>query len=117
MRLHGVLIALVTPFDASGNIDLAALERLIEYQIGQGATGFAVCGSTGEYYALTADERAAVLERAAKTVGKRGLLLAGVNAGSTREVIAHTRRARELGYDTILLQPPYYSLPSQEELI
>ena len=62
MHLHGVLIALVTPFDVDGNLDIAALERLIDYQINQGASGFVPCGSTGEYYALSADERAKVLE-------------------------------------------------------
>jgi 4-hydroxy-tetrahydrodipicolinate synthase len=117
MHLHGVLIALVTPFDVNGNLDTPALERLIEYQLEQGASGFVPCGSTGEYYALSAEERAKVLECTIKTVGKRGLLIAGANAGSTRDVISHARTAKELGYDTILLAPPYYSLPSQEELI
>jgi dihydrodipicolinate synthase/N-acetylneuraminate lyase len=45
------------------------------------------------------------------------LLIAGTNAGSTREVIQHTEAAKKLGYDTVLLAPPYYALPSPDELI
>jgi 4-hydroxy-tetrahydrodipicolinate synthase len=117
MQLRGVITAMVTPFDADGDVDYGALERLIEYQLNHGASGFVPCGSTGEYYAMTADERAEVLKVTHRTVGGRGLLIAGVNGGSTREVIAHARRARDRGYEAILLSPPYYSLPSQEELI
>ena len=117
MQLRGVITAMVTPFDADGDVDYGALERLIEYQLNYGASGFVPCGSTGEYYAMTADERAEVFKVTHRTVGGRGLLIAGVNGGSTREVIAHARRARDLGYEAILLSPPYYSLPSQEELV
>lgn len=115
--LKGILPALVTPFDARGDIDFKELERLVEHHLAQGVHGFVPMGSTGEYYAMTAAERADALRCVKETVGGRGLLIAGTNGGSTREVIGHTETARKLGYDTVLLPPPYYCLPTQDELL
>ncbi|HVI87791.1 MAG TPA: dihydrodipicolinate synthase family protein [Dongiaceae bacterium] len=117
MELKGILPALVTPFDAAGEIDFKTLERFVDWQLGQGVHGFVPMGSTGEYYAMSDQERWDVLRCVKETVGKRGLLVAGTNAGSTRDVIRHTEMAKKLGYDTVLLPPPYYSLPAQEELL
>lgn len=117
MELKGILPALVTPFDAAGEIDFKTLERFVAWQLEQGVHGFVPMGSTGEYYAMSDQERWDVLRCVKETVGKRGLLVAGTNAGSTRDVIRHTEMAKKLGYDTVLLPPPYYSLPAQEELL
>lgn len=117
MKLKGILPALVTPFDSNGNTDFKTLENLLEYQLKEGVHGFVPMGSTGEYYAMTAEERADVLRCVKETVGSRGKLIAGTNAGSTREVIKHTETAKKLGYDTVLLPPPFYCLPTQHELL
>jgi 4-hydroxy-tetrahydrodipicolinate synthase len=117
MALKGILPALVTPFDAAGDTDFATLETLVEHLLAQGVHGFVPMGSTGEYYAMTAGERADVLRCVRDVVGDRGQLVAGTNGGSTREVIGHTETARKLGYDTVLLPPPYYCLPTQQELL
>lgn len=117
MKMTGIMPALVTPFNDKGDIDFKTLEQLLEYQLSKGVTGFVPLGSTGEYYAMNAEERVDVLRCVKEVVGNRALLIAGTNAGSTREVIKHTEAAKKLGYDTVLLAPPYYALPSQEELI
>lgn len=116
MELKGVVTALVTPFDSSENIDFDSLGKLIEQQLACGVKGFVPLGSTGEYYAMSFEERADVLKFVKGVVGNRALLVAGGNAGSTREVIRNVRKAEELGYEAVLLAPPYYSLPSQPEL-
>ncbi len=116
MELKGILPALVTPFDDRGQVDFPTLTKLLEHQLAQGVDGFVPMGSTGEYYAMSASEREDVLKAVHDTVGDRGLLIAGTNAGSTRDVIAHTEAARRIGYDTVLLAPPYYALPSPDEL-
>ena len=64
MRLTGVMPALVTPFDAAGKIDFGRFEKLLTKLRADGVTGWVPCGSTGEYNALTADER-----RAKESVG------------------------------------------------
>ncbi len=117
MRLKGVLPALITPFGEDGKVDFAAFERLLGHLRDAGVKGWVPCGSTGEYYAMTADERASVLEFVAGFANDTELLIAGTNAGSTREVIEHTKRARDLGYETVLLSAPFYALPAQDELI
>jgi 4-hydroxy-tetrahydrodipicolinate synthase len=117
MKMTGIMPALVTPFNEKGEIDFKTLEKLLEYQLSKGVTGFVPLGSTGEYYTMNAAERCDVLRCVKEVVGDRALLIAGTNAGSTREVIQHTEAAKKLGYDTVLLAPPYYALPSQEELI
>lgn len=117
MELKGILPALVTPFDAKGDTDFRTLERLIEHHLAKGVHGFVPMGSTGEYYAMSDQERWDVLRCVKEVVGKRGILVAGTNAGSTRDVIRHTEAAKKLGYDAVLLPPPYYSLPTQEELL
>lgn len=73
-------------------------------------------GSTGEYYALDAVERERVLEATLEAAAGRVPVLAGTNAGSTREVIALSRQAEALGCAGVMLAPPYYSLPRLEEL-
>ena len=117
MKLTGVITAIVTPFKANEDVDFETLGRLLENQLSNGITGFAVLGSTGEYYAMAPTERAEVLRFVKKVVGVRGLLIAGANAGSTRDVVANVRTAYDIGYEAVLLAPPYYSLPSQTELI
>ena len=117
MKLTGVMPALVTPFDANGKIDFKAFEKLLTKLRADGVTGWVPCGSTGEYYAMNAEERASVLKFVAGFANKDELLIAGTNAGSTADVIEHTKRARDLGYGTVLLSAPYYATPKPDELI
>lgn len=117
MKLTGLMPALVTPFDANGKIDFKAFEKLLTKLRADGVTGWVPCGSTGEYYAMNAEERASVLKFVAGFADKSELLIAGTNAGSTADVIEHTKRARDLGYGTVLLSAPYYATPTPDELI
>ena len=117
MQLNGVLPALVTPFDAGGKVDFKAFEKLLAGLRADGVKGWVPCGSTGEYYAMTADERASVLKFVAEFANKDELLIAGTNAGSTWEVIEHTKRAHSLGYRTVLLSAPFYATPAPDELV
>lgn len=117
MKLEGILPALITPFDAQGNIDYSALEQVVEKQLEDGVHGFAVLGTSGEYYAMNHQERADILTFVKKVVNGRAPLIAGTNAPSTREVIELSQAAKKIGYDTVLLSAPFYALPSNEELI
>lgn len=116
-KLEGVFTALVTPFDAEGEVDLKAMERLLEDQLKHGAAGFIPCGTTGEYYAMTTEERRRVLKFVAEWTGDKVELVAGANGSSTHEVIEHCRAARSLGYSSVLLGAPNSSHPAQQELI
>ncbi|MBY3381828.1 4-hydroxy-tetrahydrodipicolinate synthase [Rhizobium laguerreae] len=116
MQLSGVITALVTPFNEKEDVDFDSFGKLIEDQLQKGVRGFVPLGSTGEYYAMNAQEKQSVLKFVKEVVGNRATLIAGGNAGSTREVVQNVRAAAELGYEAVLLAPPYYSLPSQPEL-
>ena len=112
---RGIYTALVTPF-RDGEIDVAAFESLIEAQIGAGITGIVAVGTTGESPTLSHEERERVIEIAVKTAKGRCQVLAGTGSYSTREAIAATKRAEELGVDAALVVAPYYNKPSQEGL-
>jgi len=116
-NFHGVFVALVTPLQADGEIEYAKLGAFAEYLIGQGVHGLIPLGSTGEYYALSADERERVIRTTVEAAAGRVPVVAGTNAGSTREVLAYSRQAEQLGCDGVMLAPPYYSLPQAEELL
>ncbi|MFM2346367.1 MAG: 4-hydroxy-tetrahydrodipicolinate synthase [Pseudomonadota bacterium] len=117
MKLEGILPALVTPFDASGAVDHDMLASVVQHQLQAGVNGFVALGSTGEYYALDNAERCQVLRTVREAAGPGATLVANVNGASTREVIGQVRQTIEQGYTNILMAPPYYALPSQDELL
>lgn len=117
LKLSGVLPALVTPFDADGQIDFVAFKAHLEALRAAGVSGWVPCGSSGEYNLMSDAERESVLQFV-KNFAKPGeILIAGTNAPSTAGVIANTRRAKEMGYDAVLLAVPFYTKPTQAEII
>lgn len=117
MKLSGVMPALVTPFDTKDRIDFKAFEKLLAHLRDAGVTGWVPNGSTGEYFSQSTEERREVLQFV-KDFAKPGeMLIAGTNASATREVIEQTAMAKDIGYDTVLLAPPFYTRPTQAELI
>lgn len=105
------------PFDAAGQIDFAAFKAHLENLRAAGVSGWVPCGSSGEYNLMTDAERDSVL-RFLKDFAKPGeVLIAGTNAPHTTGVIANTLRAKELGYDAVLLAVPFYTKPTQVEII
>lgn len=117
MNTQGVLVPIITPSNGNGQVDLKALAQLAEHFIAEGVAGIVACGTTGEYYALTEDERHQVLETIAAVGKGRVSLIAGVNAFSTQGSIERARQAQELGYEGLMLSAPPYSLPGQAGII
>jgi 4-hydroxy-tetrahydrodipicolinate synthase len=116
MDIEGVYVPVATPFNDDESINEAGYKELIEFQLQAGVRGVVVAGTTGEYYALSTDERAAQFMLARDLVGGRAQLIAGCNAGATRDAIGFASLARELGYDAVMLAGPPTSLPNQREL-
>lgn len=117
MRFKGIYVPITTPFDKDGKVNFKVLEELVERLIGEGVTGLAPCGSTGEFYALSDQERLEVMKKVVEFAKGRVDLMAGTNAPSTAEVLSRSRVAADLGYKSLLLAPPYYGLPTPKELI
>ncbi|RZF24072.1 4-hydroxy-tetrahydrodipicolinate synthase [Paraburkholderia sp. UYCP14C] len=117
MKLSGVMPALVTPFDANNKVDFKALEKHMRNLRAAGVTGWVPLGSTGEYFSMSNEEREEVLRFVKDFANDNEALIAGTNAPATREVIENTAKAKEIGYDTVLLATPFYTRPTQEELL
>jgi len=117
VKLSGVMPALVTPFDANNKVDFKAFETLLTHFREAGVTGWVPNGSTGEYFSQSTEERREVLQFVKDFANDDEILIAGTNAAATREVIEQTAMAKEIGYDNVLLAPPFYTRPTQAELI
>jgi len=111
---HGVMTALVTPFDENGAIDEEALRAHIDRQIKAGVDALVPAGTTGEAATLNMDEHKRVIRLTVEQAGGRVPVIAGTGSNSTDESIELTRAAEDLGADAALLISPYYIKPSQE---
>jgi 4-hydroxy-tetrahydrodipicolinate synthase len=110
---RGCLTALVTPF-RGGEIDFAALERLVDAQVAGGVQGVVPCGSTGESATLTHDEHIRVVEAVVRFARGRVPVIAGTGSNATAEAVRLTRAAEEVGAAGALLLSPYYHKPTQD---
>ncbi|WP_431824947.1 dihydrodipicolinate synthase family protein [Burkholderia sp. F1] len=116
MSFEGVHTPLVTPFQADGEIDHPLLGRHAADLAGR-VSGLGIGGTTGEYYALSFDERVRTFNTVAEAAGGKTFLTAGINATTTREVIRLGQEARRAGLSALLVAAPYYAQPTQEELL
>ena len=114
--LQGSMVAMVTPMDMEGEIDYAALNKLIEFHIEQGTDAIVAMGTTGESATLDFDEHCAVIKATVDHVAGRIPVIAGTGANSTSEAIELTGCAKTHGADAALLVTPYYNKPPQEGL-
>lgn len=114
--LKGSLVAIATPMDASGALDLAALRALIEFHIEEGTDAIVIVGTTGESPTVDFDEHCLLIRTTVEQVAGRVPVIAGTGANCTREAIELTEQAREAGADACLLVAPYYNKPPQEGL-
>ena len=113
---QGSLVAIVTPMFEDGRLDIPALNALIEFHIAQGSDGIVIVGTTGESPTVDFDEHCLLIKTAVEQVRGRVIVIAGTGANSTKEAIALTQKAKELGVDACLLVVPYYNKPTQEGL-
>jgi 4-hydroxy-tetrahydrodipicolinate synthase len=114
---RGTYTVLITPFSADGAaVDVLALTRLVNWQIEQGIHGLIPLGSTGEFLSLTAEEREQVIETCVRESAGRVPVLIGTGAEWTREAVHYARQAERMGADGILVIPPFYSSPTEDEL-
>lgn len=113
--LSGVLVALTTPFTADGSLDEATLRALVDRTIDGGVHGVVACGSTGEFSALSSDERRRVVEIVSDQTAGRVPVIAQTGSTSTAEAIALSRHAQAVGASVIMPVAPFYEALSLEE--
>jgi 4-hydroxy-tetrahydrodipicolinate synthase len=113
-KFHGTGVAIITPFQTDGQIDYAALGKLIDYLIDGDVQYIVSLGTTGESATLSNDERKQVWEFTAKAVNGRVNLVAGIGGNNTLEVVEQIKGFNIAGYDAILSASPHYNKPTQE---
>ena len=115
-----LLTAMVTPFDADGEIDEAATVRLLGHLFDTGSDGVVVCGTTGEAATLDDDEHLRVIELVVTETRRNHpgkSVIAGVGSNDTRHAVKLTERATELAPDGLLSVNPYYNRPSRQGIL
>jgi len=115
-QIGRLLTAMVTPFDAKGEVDYAQARKLALALIKSGSDGVVVVGTTGESPTLIREEELRLFKEIKAAVGDKGNVVAGTGSNSTAEAVETTREAEKIGVDACLLVAPYYNNPTQDGL-
>ena len=116
MNFGEILTAMVTPFDANGEIDYNVARDLVNHLIENGTDGLVVAGTTGESPTLSTEEKVELFKFVVEVVDGRVPVIAGTGSYNTKASIDLSRLAEKAGVDGLLLVVPYYNKPSQEGL-
>ncbi|MGP9818511.1 dihydrodipicolinate synthase family protein [Salinarimonas sp. NSM] len=107
----------VTPFTPDGSaVDLEAQKRFLDWQIAEGVPGVIVLGTTGEFLTVTDEERRALVATTVDHVAGRMDVLVGTANAHTPNAVRYSREAEELGADGLMIIPPYYYTPTEDEI-
>jgi len=113
----GSIAALVTPFNEAGEIDFAALSRLLDFHLESGTDGLVIAGTTGESATLRSGEFQALLEAVVLRVDGKIPVIAGTGVNATERTVEYTKTAASSGADAALVVTPYYNRPTQHGLV
>ena len=112
--ITGSIVALITPMQADGSVDYAALRKLIDWHIAEGTDCIGVVGTTGESPTVNVEEHCEIIRVSVEQAKGRVPIMAGCGANSTAEAIELARFAKKVGADCQLQVVPYYNKPTQE---
>ncbi|MFM5967860.1 MAG: 4-hydroxy-tetrahydrodipicolinate synthase [Micrococcales bacterium] len=108
-----VLVALVTPMNADGEVDWDATEKHIDYVISNGADGVVVTGTTGETSTLTDPEKIRLVEVAKSVSSGRAKVITGGGSNETAHAMQLYKASEKAGADGVMIVTPYYNKPTQ----
>ena len=114
-KYKGIFTALLTPFDKDNKVNETQLEKLIKHNLKMGVKGFYVCGSTGEAFLLSTDERKQVMD-IVKSTAPEATLIAHIGSVNEMEAMELANHAKKLSYDAISSVAPFYYKFSFEEI-
>lgn len=109
-----IAVAMVTPFDANGALDIKAGQKLAAHLAGNGIDSLVLAGTTGESPTTSLKEKIDLLKAVKAEVGDSTKLIAGAGTNNTAASVEMARASAEAGADALLVVTPYYSKPSQE---
>jgi 4-hydroxy-tetrahydrodipicolinate synthase len=113
----GTYTVMITPFGADGGVNVPALRQFVDWQIAAGIHGLIPLGSTGEFLSLSDAEKELVAATVIEQAAGRVPVLIGTGAEDTREVVRLSRRAESQGADGVMIIPPFYSTPTDDEIV
>ena len=117
MQLKGVFPAMATPLTPEEKIDIPALRKLVHYLMDGGVHGIVALGSTGEFPAMTASMRQAVLETTLEEVNGRLPVLVGCGEPGTQRTIEQVKVAAGTSAAAVLVAVPFYFNMDQNAVI
>ncbi|MEO7350001.1 MAG: 4-hydroxy-tetrahydrodipicolinate synthase [Terrimesophilobacter sp.] len=112
-----VLVALVTPFTADGEVDWPGVEKHIDDVINDGADGIVVSGTTGETSTLTDPEKVKLVEVGKNVAGNRAKIITGGGSNETAHAMQLYKASEEAGADGVMIVTPYYNKPTQSGIL
>ena len=112
-ELHGMGVAMVTPFDVAGEVDFDALRRLVDYQVASHTDFLCVLGTTAETPTLSDEEKMSVREVVLEQNAGRLPILLGCGGNNTRKLVDKLSKDPMEGVDALLSVVPYYNKPTQ----
>jgi 4-hydroxy-tetrahydrodipicolinate synthase len=115
--LGRILTAMITPFDANGNVDIAEAVRIAEYLCANGNDGVVVAGTTGEAPALETAEKLELFAAIKTKLGKDKAVIGGTGGNNTKHSVELTKQAAQTGIDAVLAVVPYYNKPTQDGML
>ncbi len=110
------LCAMITPFDATGALDLDGARKLATRLVDEGCDGLVLSGTTGESPTTSDEEKSALIRAVREAIGDDGTIVAGVGTADTRHTLRLAHEAEQAGADGLLVVSPYYSRPPQDAL-
>ncbi|MDA9642660.1 4-hydroxy-tetrahydrodipicolinate synthase [Nitrosomonadales bacterium] len=113
---QGSIVALVTPMNPDGSIDIGNFKNLLDFHIENKTDGVVILGTTGECPTIDFDEHTFLIKEAVSHINGKIPVIAGTGANSTKEAVFLTQSAKEAGADACLLVTPYYNKPNQQGL-
>lgn len=105
---------MVTPFTATGDVDIKAARRVAKHLIDTGHDGIVLNGTTGESPTTHGPEKTALIEAVVDEVDGRAIIVAGACSNDTAHAVRMAQAAESAGADGLLAVTPYYNRPSQE---
>jgi len=116
MKFKGTFSVTVTPTKNNGDINIKSLKNYFNWQIKKKIGGLIILGSTGEFLSIKKKNRLIMIKESIAIVDKRIPLLVGTAAEDTNDAIRYSVEAQKLGADGVMIIPPFYSTPTNEEL-
>ena len=116
-QFRGSYTVAVTPFTENlSNIDIPAWKRFLDWQLAVGVPGIIILGTTGEFLTISDEERQAFVEATVKHIDHRIPVLVGTMNAHTPTAVRYSREAENLGADGLMILPPYYYTPTEDEI-